>query len=125
MHKPAHFQVLLQASEKLSVHLPALSKPESLPLCLLQAVLKDPAVLVGSLKLPAHVLQLASIFLVEGVPHLIHLCPHLLDFSLATTSGASIGRTSLLDEQLIKRYSVTFSEQVEMYHLHRLPCVQG
>lgn len=78
-----HLEVLLQTSEQLSIHLATLCEPQPLPFGLLQSVLKDPTVLVGSLQLSAHVLQLAGVFLIKGVPHLIHFCPHLLDFNLA------------------------------------------
>lgn len=73
-----YLEVLLHAAYELVVNLAGLGVAEPLALSLAQPVLKDPAVLVGSLQFMAHFLKLTSILLKEAVPHLVHLCPQLI-----------------------------------------------
>lgn len=84
---PLYLQVLLQAPEQLLIDLPRLGVAQPLPLRLPQTILQDPAVLIGPLQLTPHLLQLTSVLLVERVSHLVHLGPHLLDFTLAREGG--------------------------------------
>ena len=78
-----YLEVLLHAAQELAVDLAGLGVAEPLALGLAQPVLKDPAVLVGSLQFVAHFLKLTSVLLEETVPHLIHLCPQLIYLVLA------------------------------------------
>lgn len=78
-----YLEVLLHAAQELAINLAGLRVAEPLALGLAQPVLEDPAVLVGSLQLVAHLLKLTSVLLEEAVPHLVHLGPQLIYLVLA------------------------------------------
>lgn len=78
-----YLEVLLHAAQELAIDLAGLGVAQPLALGLAQPVLKDPAVLVGSLQFVAHFLKLTSVLLEETVPHLVHLCPQLIYLVLA------------------------------------------
>lgn len=101
-----YLEVLLHAAQELAIDLAGLSVAEPLALSLAQPVLKDPAVLVGSLQFVAHFLKLTSVLLKEAVPHLVHLRPQLIYLILApgregdrdTTGGSKAQMSARIGE---------------------------